>query len=238
MINPRRPVSRDWTLALTVIGLVLSTWLLQGQDRSRYRDFQLGGDLLSVTTLTGVAQSEVKTIHARPAVMQELQWRRRYSASDATPAQIDPVQQIVFSFYNDQLSKMVVDYDRDRTAGMTDVDMIEAISKAYGPQMSLSVRKPRAAGSSVEEESGTPLARWGDADYSVVLYRSSYASGFRIIVASPRLEALARTADAQAIRLDEREAPQREIARQKKEAEDTRASQDKARAANKAEFRP
>ena len=53
-----------------------------------------------------------------------------------------------------------------------------------------------------------------------------------------RLEALARTADAQAIRLDQREAPQREIAREKKEVEDTRLSQAKARAANKAAFRP
>ena len=82
------------------------------------------------------------------------------------------------------------------------------------------------------------MARWGDADYSVVLYRSSYASGFRMIVTSLRLDALARTAKAQALRLDERDAPRREIARQKKEAEDARAAQDKARVANKAAFRP
>jgi hypothetical protein len=238
MINPRTVVFCLRTLAMTAAALVLSTWLLQGQDRSRYRDYQLGGDLPSISALTGVAQSEVKTLHVRPAVMQELQWRRRYSSSDATSAQIDPVQQIVFSFYNDQLSKMVVDYDHDRTAGMTDTDMIEAISKAYGPRLNPAARKARGAASPLEEESGTSLARWGDADYSVVLYRSSYAAGFRLIVTSPRLEALARTADAQAIRLDEREAPQREIARQKKDAEDTRDSQEKARTANKAVFRP
>jgi hypothetical protein len=34
------------------------------------------------------------------------------------------VKQIVFSFYDDQLSKMVVDYEQDRTAGMTDADLI------------------------------------------------------------------------------------------------------------------
>src|ERR1700680_4428028 len=107
MIRPRTVVFCPGTLALTAAGLLLSTSLLQGQDRSRYRDFQLGGDLPSISALTGVAQSEVKTLHERPAVMQELQWRRRYSSSDATPAQVDPVQQIVFSFYHDQLSKMV-----------------------------------------------------------------------------------------------------------------------------------
>jgi hypothetical protein len=222
---------------MAAAGLAFSASLLHGQDRSRYRDFQLGGDLPSISALTGVAQSEVKTLHVRPAMMQELQWRRRYAASGST-AQIDPVQQIVFSFYNEQLSRMVVDYDHDRTAGMTDMDMIEAISKVYGPRLNAAAKNPRGVVSPLEQESGTPLARWGDADYSVVLYRSSYASGFRIIVTSPRLEALARTADAQAIRLDEAEAPQREIARQKKELEDTRASQDKARTANKPDFRP
>jgi hypothetical protein len=71
-----------------------------------------------------------------------------------------------------------------------------------------------------------------------VLYRFTYSSEFRVVVTSPRLEALARAADAQAVLLNEREAPQREIARQKKEVEDTRVSEEKARAANKAAFRP
>ena len=147
------------------------------------------------------------------------------------------MKQIVFSFYDNQLSKLVVDYDHDRTAGMTDADLIDAISSEYGPQMRPGVKNNRDVTPRVEAESGTPVARWGDADYSVVLYRS-YASGFRIIVTSLRLEALARTAAAQATLLDEREAPQREIARQKKETEDARASQEQARLANKAAFRP
>jgi hypothetical protein len=225
------------TLAMVALGLVLSPHPLPGQDRSRYRDFQLGSDLPSVSTLASVAASEAKTIHQRPAVMQELEWRPPY-VSGATAPQHDPVRQIVFSFYNNQLSKMVVDYDHDQTAGMTDVDMIDAISTAYGPPLRPAVKKTRTVTSQTEEESGTPVARWGDADYSVRLYRSSYATGFRIIVTSPRLEALARTADARAILLDEREAPQREIGRQKKEVEDTRVSQEKARLANKAAFRP
>ena len=170
--------------------------------------------------------------------MQELQWQRPYSSSSATPAQTEAVRQIVFSFYNDQLSKMVVDYDYDRTAGMTDADMIDAISTEYGPRLNPGVKAARGELSRAEEESGTAVARWGDADYSVVLYRSSYRSGLRIIVTSPRLEALARAADAEAVRLDDREAPGLEIARQKKETEDARASEEKARLANKPAFRP
>jgi hypothetical protein len=224
-------------LAIGALGLVLSTAFLQGQGRSRYRDFQLGGDLPSISSLTGVAVSEAKTVHLRPAMMQELRWQRPYSSSDPTIPQTEPVKQIVFSFYNDQLSKMVVDYDRDRTAGMTDADLIDAISTEYGPLLKPGVRSGRGVVSQVDEESGTPIARWAGADYSVALYRA-YTSDFRLIVASPRLEALARTADVQATRLDDREAPRREIARQKKETEDARASQEKSRIANKAAFRP
>jgi hypothetical protein len=223
--------------AACALGLVLSTDALS-QDRSRYRDFQLGGGLSSISALSGVAASEARTIHLRPALMQELQWQRPYSSSGATAPGTEAVKQIVFSFYNDQLSKMVVDYDYDRTAGMTDGDMIDAISVEYGPRLTPDVKVSRGEPSRVEDESGTPVARWGDADYSVVLYRSSYRSGLRIIVTSPRLEALARTADAQAVLLDAQEAPEREIARRKKEAEDARASEEKARLANKPAFRP
>jgi hypothetical protein len=218
--------------------LILSTGALQSQDRSRYRDYQLGGGLSSISAISGVAASEARTIHLRPALMQELQWQRPYSSSQTTAAGTEAVKQIVFSFYNDQLSRMVVDYDYDRTAGMTNADMIDALSVEYGPRLAPDVKVGRAESSRIEDESGTPVARWGDADYSVVLYRSSYRSGLRIIVASPRLEALARTADAEAVRLDEREAPEREIARQKQETEDTRASEEKARLANKPAFRP
>ena len=231
MIHTRTPV-------IVALGLLLSSHALQGQDRSRYRDFQLGRDLATVSTLARIAASDAKTIHLRPAVIQELEWRPGYLDSGSINTKTDAVRQIVFRFYNDQLSKVVVDYDRDRTAGMTDVDMIEAISTAYGPPSKTPVKNTGAVISRVEADSGTPVARWGDADYSVVLYRGSYRSAFRLIVTSPRLEALTRTADAQAILLDEREAPQREIVRQKKEAEDARVAEEKARTVNKAAFRP
>ena len=222
------------TLTIVALGLVLSTHSLQGQARTGYRNFELGGDLPSVSALSGVAASEAKTIHLRPAVIQELEWRPSYFVSGSTTPQNDPVQQIVFSFYNNQLFKLVINYDRQRTDGMTNGDMIKAISEAYGSPLPPRLKKTPAAALDIETESGTPIAQWGDADCSVVLYRSSYASEFRIIVTSPRLEALARTANAEAVRLDEREAPQREITRQKKEV----AAQEKARVANKAAFRP
>ncbi len=137
MINTR-------TLAVAGLGFVLSTHPLQAQNRPEYRGFQLGGSLLSVSTLTKVAASEASSIHLRPALMQELQWRPPYFLIGSAALQTDPVRQVAFSFYNDQLSKMVVDYDTDRTAGMTDADMIDAISTTYGPPSKSAVTKTRA----------------------------------------------------------------------------------------------
>jgi len=229
------------TLVVVALGFVLSIHL-QGQSRAQYRDFQLGGSLSSVSALAGMTEADAKTIHQRPAVMRELEWRPPYFASGSTAPRNDSVRQVVFSFYNDQLSKMVVDYDRARTSGLTDADVIEALSIEFGSPLQPTAKKgaekgPAVVMSQFDIESGTPIARWVAAAYSVVLYRSSFAT-FRMVMASPGLDALSRTADAQAIQLDLREAPQREIARQQKEKDDTRASEERDRVTNKASFKP
>ncbi len=58
-----------------------------------------------------------------------------------------------------------------------------------------------------------------------------------MLVFSKRVDPLAQAAIVEAVRLDEREAPQREIALQKKQDEEDRAKQAKARLVNKAAFR-
>jgi len=231
-------VSRLRALAAGALVLGLSAQAAQAQDRSHYRDFQLGASLASVAALAGAPAADAKTVHQRPALMQDLAWRPSYFVAGSTAVQADPVQQIAFSFIDDHLFRLVVDYDRQRTEGMTDADMIEAISTVYGPTSKPATRKTGIAASPIEQESGQLVAWWGDAEYSALLYRSSYAPGFRLVVTSRRLDALARTADAQAARLDQREAPQREIARQKREADDSRTLAQKSRVANKAAFIP
>jgi hypothetical protein len=219
-------------------GIVCSTHALEGQGPSQYRDFALGSDLASVSDLAGVSASKAKTIHQRSEVLQDLEWRPSRWNVGSSAASTDPVEQIVFSFYNDQLFRVVVDYAHDRTEGMTDADMIEAISAVYGTPVKRLPGAVRVA-SQIEVESGLPVARWGDAHHAVVLYRtSSYRETFRLIVTEPALDDLARTATIRAMRLDEQEAPRREIARQKKERDDSRAVAEKARIANKGGFRP
>jgi hypothetical protein len=226
------------TLGLCALGLVSLTRPLDGQTLSSYRGFELGSDLASVSGLAGLPAADAKMLHERPVRLQELEWRpSRWTAGSSAPS-IDAVQQIAFGFYDDQLFRLVVQYGRQQTEGMTDADMIEAISATYGTS-----RTPaRAAVRQVyrlEIESGVPIARWGGPEYAVVLYRSSsYGESFRLIMTDVRLEGLAQKAEARALVLDDQEAPQREIARQKTERDAARTAGEKARIANKATFRP
>jgi len=228
-------IARGW-LTIGVLGVLSATAMpARAQSPAQYRDYELGSSVTSVSALAGMKVSDAKIIHERPALIQDLEWRRPLAFSDV--AAKDPVEQIVFSFYNDRLFKLVIEYDRHRTEGMTDADMIEAISALYGTGSQLAPKNARAISLMVTDP-GTRIAGWGDADYSAVLYRSSYAAGFRMIVTSIQLDMLARAADAQAVKLDERDAPKLAIARQKKEDADLLAAQEKARVINKPAFRP
>ena len=94
-------------LAIAAFGFVCLTRGVEGQGLSQYRDFELGSDLASVATLAGVASSDAKTIHQRPAALQDLEWRPPHWIAGATAASTDPVEWILFSFYNDQLFRLV-----------------------------------------------------------------------------------------------------------------------------------
>src|SRR6476660_1100119 len=210
------------TLAIGLMAFLLAP-SAQSQDRTRYRDYRLGNDLTSVAALAKVSAAGAKTVHQRPSLIQELDWRPPYMMSGSTMTQSDPVQRIVFTFYEDQLFRLVISYDSQRTNGLTDADMIEALSATYGAALlQPSVKSLPVLTGEVVSELGAPIAQWGDENYSVGLYRSSFAQEFRVVVTSPRLEALAQKASAEAMRLDQREAPQREIDRKNKETEDTR----------------
>ncbi len=232
------------TIAVTVLGFVLSAHPVHAQDSSRYRDFPLGSSLSSISTLAKLTAGDAKTVHARPALIQELEWRPQYFSSATADMKADPVQKIVFSFYNDQLSRIVVDYDRDRTAGMTGDDIIQALSIGFGPADPPVLRTARTTPTEIDGNSSVAIARWGEADFAVVLYRadSSYDATanprFQLVVSAPQLDALARTATVQALQQERREAPQREVARHQKELDAAKVAAAKAREANVAAFRP
>jgi hypothetical protein len=208
--------------------------LIDAHDLSRYREFQFGMNLPAIAKQVGLEPSEAKVIHRRPALIQELNWQPQLSL---TSSQADPVRAIFFSFYNGELFRIVVNYDRYKTEGLTPADVVEALSAKYG-----TATKPAAevifSSSQVYNDSEVVIARWEDSQYSFNLFRSSYQPTFGMVAFSKRLDALARAAIVEAIRLYEQEAPQREIERQKKQDAKDRAGQEKVRLANKPNFRP
>jgi hypothetical protein len=225
-------------LVICGCGIALLGQPVRAQEFSRYRSFDMESTLAAVSASTGVAVSEAKTVHEHPALLQNLEWRpSRWNAG--TIASTDPVERMAFSFYDDRLYRIVVDYGHDRTDGMTDGDVIEAISATYGAPLRASPRARSRVASEVEAESGTPVARWGDRDHAIVLYRtSSYGQALRLVVTVLPIEGLARKAETQAVRLEAQDAPRRESVRLKKEHADGAAAAQKARIANKKGFEP
>lgn len=233
-------------LPLLTVCVGLSTANLGAQETGHYRAFALGTSVETVTTLAQRGTAPVQTTSERPALIQTMLWRPPYVSPNIMPAPAvrDPVKQIVFSFYDNQLYRMVVDYDSDRTRGMTSSDFVDALSAVYGPTHVTT--GGTTAGLRVDGETNAPrvIGQWDAQDASVVayqevdLYTGPAGLRFKLVVSSPRLEALNRVAAVESARQNELEAPQREVDRQRKQAADEQAAQEKARTENKAAFRP
>jgi len=232
------PMISAKSLVIAVIGVVLSAQLLSAQDLSTYRDFHVGMSLAAVTKQTATNPSEVKVIHQRPALIQQLSWRPR-AFRGGSSLQTDPAQEMVFSFYNNELFRIVVTYDREKIKGLTEQDVIDGISATYGtatlPAATI-VSSPLSQ--TYRDDADKVIASWDDGQYSFNLFRSSYGSTFGMVIFSKQLQAQAQAAISEAARLDKQEAPQREVERQKQQEADARAAQEKARLLNKPAFRP
>jgi hypothetical protein len=226
------------SIGVVVLGITLSASVVAAQDFHRYREFELGSTVAAVSALTTVAGSELKLIHQRPAVIQELTWKPRYGAPRPGATDTTSVDQIVFDFHGDRLFRVTVDYDRRHTEGLLDADMIAALSTIYGPPTAPSASRRRQP-VGADDDSGALVAEWGNADTSVRLHRlSSSGTAFRLVIASAADAALANTDAARAVALDASEAPAREAAREQQAADDRRAAEESARSTNKAAFRP
>jgi hypothetical protein len=195
------------------------------QDLARYRTYTLGDTVAAVVTNSRVQAVDVKTVHARPRLIQELQWRPEYTETT------DPVRTVVFSFVDDALYQIEVAYDRERMAGLTDADVSELLAATYGTPTG----KAGGGGiASARVSATTVLAHWTDASNRVTLSKDVDWPLYRLTIVSQPVEARARAAISEALRLDLQEAPQRELDTHRKAA----VAAEQARIANKAAFRP
>jgi hypothetical protein len=207
--------------------LLLAAPMLRAQGLSKYRHFSLGSNLTTVLKHTDQKLADVKVIHSRPALIQELTW---WPASlPGPPLHPDAIEQMLFSFYNGELYKMSVTYDRSSTEGLTADDMERSISAKYGPVTYIALAFDR-----VTNEREQPVASWEDSQYSLNLIRSSSSGDFELFIYSKRVNAEAEIALAEAVRLEKEEGPQRESERLKKETDDLAVT----RLKNQKSFRP
>ena len=221
--------------AFFVFGVLTAPGLLLAEDLSSYRSFRIGTSLAAVAAEAHLDPTKTQLLYERPALIQQLTW---WPDSFAPSSQTEAVKCIVFTFYNSELYRIFVIYDRSRTQGLSADDLIDSISAVYGnPTRPATVVR---TGSSVlygfnDEEK--VIARWQDAQSSVNLIRS-YDQLYGLVAVSRRVEPLAQEAIIEGARLDFVERPQRETERKKREAEVERVNGEKARVVNLPTFRP
>src|SRR6266478_3759280 len=151
---------------LCFVVLLLTAPLLRGQDLSKYRHFTIGMSMTKVLERTGQKMADVKLIHGRPALVQEVNWWP--PSLPGISYQSGTVEQILFSFYNGELYRMSVTYDQTATEGLTEDDMVKSISAKYGlaTYVALAIDFPTNDRYDVKQ---TAVASWEDAQYPSIL---------------------------------------------------------------------
>ena len=216
---------------LCLVVLLFAAPLLRAQDISKYRHCTLGMRLTKVLERSEQRVADVKVAHGSPALSQELTcWP---PTLPGISYQSDTVEQILFSFYNSELYKISVTYDRTSTEGLTEEDMVKSISAKYGPATYIALAIDFATNDRYDVTQ-KPVASWEDAQYSFNLVRSSFADRLGLIIYSKRVNAEAELAIAEAVKLEEQEGPNREAERQKKQTDDLEVARQK----NRKIFRP
>ena len=201
---------------------------------SRHRDLTLGDTVQVVAERLKVARQDVTILHARPELVEELTWRpNRYaSGPTATP---DSVADVVMTFHADRLARMVVIYERERTQGLTDTDLVEALTEVYGLASLASTPTQPARDPSSERRT---LGRWEDADTVVALWREVYPNRVGLTITSITADRALQAAIADGERLYLSEAPKRDLDRRAAEAEAVAARDEQLRLQNKKKFKP
>jgi len=153
------------------LGLVLlATPVISGQDLSRYRNFVLGTSLATVSKQVGQDAHQATLISESPALIQEMRhWQ--FETSDSWD-RMAPVSNISFNFYNGALYRIVVVYDQRAVEGLTEEDMVKAISARYGVGVRLypEIDFPSHDVYSSPEK---VIAQWDDPQNSVSLFHST-----------------------------------------------------------------
>jgi hypothetical protein len=209
MTAPLAPARRY--VAIAALVLATSAPMTAAQGRPHYRTYAMGDSLQAISRQIGQPVMDATSMPAAIGAVQELRWHARYVRRGTAPSG-DPVDRLVFSFYEHRLFRIVVDYAPDRTEGMTEGDLVAAVSELYG--------SPRRRTLATTEEVQAPerpvetvIAQWINGDQSVVLLALQGRTAFRVIVVSSALQTLARASGAREAPADRPDWPSIEAAR-------------------------
>jgi hypothetical protein len=158
------------SLTIVIFCSVLLTSLTHAQDLSRYRDFQFGMNLPTVAKQADLKQSDARAVHQRPAIIEELEWRPQSFLR--TSPQLKVIRSKMSSSVspNGELFRMVVNYDPDKTQGLTNDDMVSAISATYGTASRPVAKTISFSSAQGYSETEKVMARWEDSQYSFNLF--------------------------------------------------------------------
>jgi hypothetical protein len=174
--------------AIVALGIVSGAALLGAQAPPHYRTYRMGDDIVAISRQLGVP---IPAASQAAGTVRELRWRADYVARGKEAA--DPVERLMFSFHDNQLFRIVIDYAPTRTDGMRASDVVAAVTKVYGSPTKR-IDPPVQVGLEPMRPTDTVVAQWNDVDLHVALLQLDGRPAFRLIVASPLLQARARSA--------------------------------------------
>jgi hypothetical protein len=199
---------------------------------SRYRGVSIGDSVGTAVASLGMTASDITVLHSRPSLVQQLTWRPNQFFTGRTGPS-DAVAEMVLTFHNGRLARLVATYEREKTAGLTNVDLRDSFTTVYGPSMLV----PTATGPA---SPGQPdiIGQWGDGETLVVVWREVYPPRVKVTVSSVVGNRLMQDAVASGVRLDAIEAPTRDIVRRVNDDLTQRRRAEQSRIDNKAAFKP
>jgi hypothetical protein len=203
--------------AIAFIMILITGMAAHSQDLSKYRNFSFGASVTSVSKQVDEQPIEIQVLYRQPVLIQELTWYPPLPFESSRPA--EPVEKVLFSFYNGGLYRMLVVYDSTAIKGLTNEDMIRVLSAKYGTATTpvASVTFPTNPPYTATEK---VIARWENIQYSLNLFRSSGSDTFALVMFDKRLDTQAGISIAESVQLEQQEAPRKEAERSKKQAED------------------
>jgi hypothetical protein len=227
--------SRQLQSAFVVLALVACVSTTFAARLDQYREFTLGGSAAAVSALTHTRAGDITTIHGEPRLLQRLTWRPRNAIGRPIP-DLDPVREMVFTFIDDRLFEIAIDYEWNLTAGMTVEDMVASLERLYGP------RAPLMADAGAQafdpNSAARVVANWESGDARVLLQHVANSGGFKLLVSSIALAPAAQAAQSDAVARQRAEAPAEAATALQRQEAAARVAEEKTRAINKDRFQP